>query len=173
VGLNTCIVNKFDYVWYQNVKQFVIYKFWRTWSNNVQLERNIEWRWSLLLFFSHFLPLPCRPKCPWASLPSKSFMSGHWCILNRNQPKDNKVCSATSCPTNRAALSGNHCIFFSFLITVKLGYNNHGYNELTVLTNNVNLLVWFSIFYQWNFMLITNNNFHICGYNEQNNWDFD
>ena len=32
--------------------------------------------------------------------------------------------------------------------TVKLGYNDHGYNELTVITNNFNPLVWLSIFYQ-------------------------
>jgi len=31
--------------------------------------------------------------------------------------------------------------------TVKLSYNDHGYNELTVTTNNFNLLIWFSIFY--------------------------
>jgi len=32
--------------------------------------------------------------------------------------------------------------------TVKLGYNDHGYNELTVIANKFILLVWFSIFYQ-------------------------
>jgi len=51
--------------------------------------------------------------------------------------------------------------------TVKLDYNDHGYNELTVITNKLNLLVWFSIFSQWNFMLITNNFLKIHGYNEQ------
>ena len=32
--------------------------------------------------------------------------------------------------------------------TVKLGYNDHGYNELTVIAHKFNLLVWFSIFSQ-------------------------
>jgi len=55
--------------------------------------------------------------------------------------------------------------------TVKLGYNDHGYNELTaaVTMNKTILLVGFSMFYQLNFMLITNNNAQIHGYNEQNN----
>ncbi len=43
----------------------------------------------------------------------------------------------------------------NYLITDKLGYNDHGYNELTVITNKIDLLVWFSIIYQWNFMVIT------------------
>jgi hypothetical protein len=42
--------------------------------------------------------------------------------------------------------------------TVKHGYNDHGYNEFTVIANNFILLVWFSIFFQQNFMLITNKN---------------
>jgi hypothetical protein len=49
-------------------------------------------------------------------------------------------------------------LFLIKLSTVKLGYNDHGYNELTVIANNFNLLVWFSIFFQQNFMLITNEN---------------
>jgi len=51
--------------------------------------------------------------------------------------------------------------------TVKLGYNDHGYNEHTVITDKITYLVWFSMFYQKNFMDIMNNfsNFH--GYNEQ------
>ncbi len=52
--------------------------------------------------------------------------------------------------------------------TVELGYNDHGYNELMVIANNFNILVWFSIYYQWNFMLIMNNLYDIHGYNEQN-----
>ncbi len=50
--------------------------------------------------------------------------------------------------------------------TVKLGYNDHGYNELTVIASNFNLLVWFSMFFQQNFMLITNKNSFFHGYNE-------
>ncbi len=30
--------------------------------------------------------------------------------------------------------------------TVKLGYNDHGYNEYTVITNKISWLVWFSMF---------------------------
>jgi len=52
--------------------------------------------------------------------------------------------------------------------TVKLAYNDHGYNELTVIANKINILVWFGIFYQWNFMLITNTFSQNHGYNEQN-----
>jgi hypothetical protein len=32
--------------------------------------------------------------------------------------------------------------------TVKLGYNDHGYNEYTVITNKIHWSVWFSMFYQ-------------------------
>jgi len=41
--------------------------------------------------------------------------------------------------------------------TVELGYNDHGYNEFTVIANKLYPLIWSSIFYQWNFMLIANN----------------
>ncbi len=56
------------------------------------------------------------------------------------------------------------------LSTVKLGYNDHGYNELTVIANNLNLLVWSSIFSKLNFMLITKNFLKIHCYNEQNEY---
>jgi hypothetical protein len=36
--------------------------------------------------------------------------------------------------------------------TVKLGYKDHGYNEVTVITNKIHQLVWISISYQWNFI---------------------
>ncbi len=32
--------------------------------------------------------------------------------------------------------------------TVKLGYNDHGYSELTVIANKYNLMVWFSNIFQ-------------------------
>ncbi len=51
--------------------------------------------------------------------------------------------------------------------TVKLGFNDRGYNEFTVITNNFILLVWFGIYFQQNFILLTNNKFSFHGYNEQ------
>ena len=39
---------------------------------------------------------------------------------------------------------------------------------ITVIANKFNLLVWSSIFYQWNFMLITNSLYKNQGYNKQN-----
>ena len=53
-----------------------------------------------------------------------------------------------------------------FKSTVKLGYNDHGYNEYTVITNKIAYLVWFSMFYQYNFMDIANNFSKFHGYNE-------
>jgi hypothetical protein len=55
----------------------------------------------------------------------------------------------------------------TYLHTVKLGYNDHGYSELTVITNKTKVLVWFSIIFHLNFMLITNKNDQNHGYNEQ------
>ena len=52
-------------------------------------------------------------------------------------------------------------------ITVKLGYNDHGYNKYTVITNKMSSLVWFSMVYQNNFMVITNEFSELHGYNEQ------
>jgi len=51
--------------------------------------------------------------------------------------------------------------FGSSWVVVKIGPS--------LTTNKTILLVWFSMFYQLNFMLITNNNAQIHGYNEQNN----
>jgi len=51
--------------------------------------------------------------------------------------------------------------------TVKLGYIDHGYNEYRVITNKMSWLVWISILYQNNFMVITNKNLRNHGYNEQ------
>ncbi len=51
--------------------------------------------------------------------------------------------------------------------TVELGYNDHGYNELTAITNKTKLLVWFSIIDHENFMVIKNKNYQNHGYNEQ------
>jgi len=51
--------------------------------------------------------------------------------------------------------------------TVKLDYK-----ELTIIMNKMNTLVWFSIFNQWNFMLITKNFFQNHGNNEQYFWKF-
>ena len=45
--------------------------------------------------------------------------------------------------------------------------NVHGYNELTVIKKNIIPLAWFSIFYQWHFMLITYKTLGNHGYNEQ------
>jgi hypothetical protein len=63
----------------------------------------------------------------------------------------------------------NHVLEWNkhFRYTVELGYNDHGYNELTVITNKIKLLVWFIIIYQWNFMVITYKNNPNHGYNEQ------
>jgi len=58
-------------------------------------------------------------------------------------------------------------ILFNVVITVELGYNDHGYNEYTVITNKITYLVWFSMFYQNNFMDITNKFSKFHGYNEQ------
>ncbi len=52
--------------------------------------------------------------------------------------------------------------------TIKLGYNDHGYNEYTVITNTLSRLVWFSKFCQWNFSFIAIIIFEIHCYNEQN-----
>ena len=51
--------------------------------------------------------------------------------------------------------------------TVELGYNDHGYNEYTAITNKMSWLVWFSTFYRNNFMVITNKMYRNHGYNEQ------
>ncbi len=53
-----------------------------------------------------------------------------------------------------------------FLYTVKLGYNDHGYNEYRVIANKIACLVWFSMFYHNNFMDIANNFSIFHGYNE-------
>ena len=53
-------------------------------------------------------------------------------------------------------------------LTVKLGYNDHGYNEHTVIANKMCCLVWFSIFYQKNFMVIANKFLRNHSYNKQN-----
>jgi hypothetical protein len=47
-------------------------------------------------------------------------------------------------------LGVGNCIFSRIgqAFTVKLGYNDHGYNELTVIANRFHLLVWFSIIFQ-------------------------
>jgi hypothetical protein len=43
-------------------------------------------------------------------------------------------------------------VYYSIeLNTVKLGYNDHGYNELTVIANKYNLLVWFRHHYSIKF----------------------
>jgi hypothetical protein len=39
-------------------------------------------------------------------------------------------------------------ILFHYYYTVKLGYNDHGYNELTFIANKFGILVWFSTFLQ-------------------------
>ena len=55
--------------------------------------------------------------------------------------------------------------------TVELAYDHdhdHGYNKNTVITNKICCLVWFSIFYQKNFMVIANKILRNHGYNEQN-----
>ena len=51
--------------------------------------------------------------------------------------------------------------------TVELGYNDHGYNKYTVITNKMRSLVWFSMFYQKIFMVITNRFSELHSYNEQ------
>ena len=48
------------------------------------------------------------------------------------------------------AFSALYCIFQVLtmeqnIITVKLGYNDHGYNEFTAITNNANLYLWSQI----------------------------
>ncbi len=50
--------------------------------------------------------------------------------------------------------------------TVQLRYNDHGYNEYTVIMNKITYLVWFSMFYQKDFMDITNKVSEFHGYNE-------
>ncbi len=58
--------------------------------------------------------------------------------------------------------------FFLVTCTVKLGYNDHGYSEYTVIMNKMRSLVWLSIIYAYNFMLIANKNLVNHSYNEQN-----
>ncbi len=62
----------------------------------------------------------------------------------------------------------NSCFFHDYSRT---GLYDHGYNELTVITNNIKLLVWFSIIYQWNFKVIPYKNNPNHSYNEQKIWD--
>jgi len=52
------------------------------------------------------------------------------------------------------------------LTTVELSYNDHGYNEYTVITNRITYLFWFSMFYQKNFMVIAYNFSKFHGYNK-------
>ena len=51
--------------------------------------------------------------------------------------------------------------------TVELGYSDHGYNEYMAITNKIPDLVWFSMFYQNNFMGIANRFSELHGYNER------
>ncbi len=55
----------------------------------------------------------------------------------------------------------------NFCSTIELGYNDHGYNEYTVITNKMSWLVWFSILYLKKIMVITSKNLRNHGYNEQ------
>jgi hypothetical protein len=58
------------------------------------------------------------------------------------------------------------CSDCCFCSTVQLGYNDHCYYEYTVITNKIKYLVWFSMFYQKDFMDITNKVSEFHGYNE-------
>ncbi len=51
--------------------------------------------------------------------------------------------------------------------TVELGYNDHGYNKHTVITNKLCCLVWFSLLNQYFFMVISYKILENYGYNEQ------
>ena len=62
-------------------------------------------------------------------------------------------------------------MYKAFPITVELGYNDHGYNEYTFITNKFCSLVWFSLLNQYSFMVIAYKMLENHGYNEQS-WKF-
>ena len=53
-----------------------------------------------------------------------------------------------------------------FDCTVEHGYNDHGYSKYTAIANKISNLVWFSMFYQDNFINIANNFSKFHGYNK-------
>ncbi len=68
----------------------------------------------------------------------------HDSLLNNFVPfAEQKQKVKTQQPLTQRSLLWNEGTNFS---TVELGYNDHGYYELTVITNKIRHLVWFSIF---------------------------